>query len=233
LKELSIALLVIGGIRTAIAADWYQIEVIGFRYPAAAETSATSSTVPDFSAAVHLVFEDTVASTTTITAYSILPASSQTLGDAYQRLNRSNAQQVLFHTGWRQNGIDSRPVYLSDQQTTAIPSATQETTPIPATTEGTLRFQTDGKQYRITTQFVAHQNDQPVVLGETRNITLNELNYFDNVLIGLLVEVTKIGEDGLPLSLTSEQGARPSDIKDEALPITPATPTTSPARDMH
>ena len=192
------ALALWGATTCAQAADWYQVEVIAFRYPPAATASwAAATALPDFSQATRLAPTESVAPTTvTPLAYAELPPTLLHLTGAYQTLSKHGGYQVLLHTGWRQTETDSRAVYLTDQVST---DATPATVANPQSIEGTLRLQSGAKQYRITTQFIAHQNDLAVAIGEVRNVVPGELQYFDHALLGMLVEVTPLDANGEPL----------------------------------
>lgn len=185
------------------AADWYQVEVIAFRYPPAVTESWVAATaLPDFSQSTRLAPIETAAPTAaTPLAYAELPPTLLHLTGAYQTLSKHGGYQVLLHTGWRQTETDSRAVYLTDQVSV---DATTESVANPQSIEGTLRLQSGAKQFRITTQFIAHQNDLAVAVGEVRNVTLGELQYFDHALLGMLVEVTPLDANGEPLLPSTE-----------------------------
>ena len=204
----------------AQAADWYQVEVIAFRYPPAATASwAAATALPDFSQATRLAPKESAAPTAgTPLAYAELPPTLLHLTGAYLTLSKHGGYQVLFHTGWRQSETDSRAVYLTDQV-----SADASTAPVanPQSIEGTLRLQSGAKQYRITTQFIAHQNDLAVAIGEVRNVVPGELHYFDHALLGMLVEVTPLDANGEPLPPATEVAPDAPATTKSAAPPTP------------
>ena len=214
------ALALWGATICAQAADWYQVEVIAFRYPPTATASwAAATALPDFSQATRLAPKESAAPTAgTPLAYAELPPTLLHLTGAYLTLSKHGGYQVLFHTGWRQSETDSRAVYL-----TAQVSADASTAPVanPQSIEGTLRLRSGAKQYRITTQFIAHQNDLAVAIGEVRNVVPGELHYFDHALLGMLVEVTPLDANGAPLPPATEVAPDAPATTKSAAPPTP------------
>ncbi|MSR13007.1 MAG: hypothetical protein EXR86_00255 [Gammaproteobacteria bacterium] len=177
------------------AQEWYQVEVIAFRYPVAAESSWAASEIPTFGGTQRLSASDGDVPTTTAMYTELRPHELQLAG-AYKVLQGSSTYQTVFHRGWRQSAGDSRPVYLTETGT-ADPAASP-------TVEGAVRLAIGSNAMRVNSEFVVHLPESTVAVSESRAVSDGELHYFDHPLLGVLVQVTNhldeaIENSGLPL----------------------------------
>lgn len=171
------------------AADWFQVEVIAFRYPQETDSSwAAAPDIPDFSGAQRLIRPGADTEIDGADAYVALSSSQLQLAGAAQVLERSN-YQVLIHSGWRQPATDSRPVYLATPPADANPAA--------PTLEGVVRLAVAARAMHISSNFIVHLTDAPIAISETRAVSAGELHYFDHPLLGLLVQVTPVVPDSV------------------------------------
>ena len=169
------------------ATDWYQVEVIVFRYRNAADESwAKAAEVPDFSRAQHLAPSvEATPRDATISAYTALDPGALHLTGAYEALTHGTTHQPLAHVAWRQTADDSRAVFIGE----STDIAKVEVAALENWVEGQIRLRVSDKDRRVEALFVAHQGATPVRVAQTRNVVLGELNYFDHPLLGVLVQV--------------------------------------------
>ena len=200
------------------AAEWYQVEVMAFRYKVE-ENSAWSPApaVPDFAGALRLVPAPEHSAPGVPVAWQTLPAHELKLAGARQALARTGRVDPLFHTGWRQPAGEGRPVYLSSPAETAVAGAA----PRPFV-EGAVRLTPAGRGFRLDSRFVAHTVEASILLGESRAMVTGDLHYLDHPLVGVIVQVTANEVPG-ENSHTPATGA---------LPLNPApqTPGVAPPR---
>lgn len=199
------ALLATQGVR---AADWYQVEVLAFRYNVEEDSAwSPAPALPDFSQALRLapVPEDPAAVTVPI-PWQALAAHELRLAGARQALVRSGRLDPLFHTGWRQRAGEGRPIYLSS--------------PVEATggggaprsfVEGVVSLTPSGSGFRLDSRFVAHTVEASILLGESRAMVEGDLHYLDHPLVGVIIQITAYAPPGA--SPVSAAGT---------LPVTPA-----------
>jgi len=202
---------------SAMAAEWYQIEVIAIRYPAGDSGSwAAAEVLPDFTTATRLVpgSEEAEPDVLTPVGYRQLPESALKLAGAYQLLARDGALEPLFHAGWYQPAEGSRAVYLSTVSAAALPLPDAVT---PAAEkpllEGTVKLALGAAPFRLDSTFIVQTAQTPIVLTETRRLKLDELQYLDHPLVGFLVQVTALATTG-----DTEGGITPATDEAGALP---------------
>lgn len=178
------------------AAEWYQVEVIAFRYlQQEAGSWAAAKVLPDFSNAVRLT---PASADTADRAYQSLAGHELELAGAYQVLARSDRLQTLFHSGWRQRGEDGRAVFLSttpsSEEAGNVESAPSMERPSLA---GSVRVRpvATGQAFQLGTSFVVQEGATPVALVESRKMVVDELHYLDHPLVGLLIQVSALAPD--------------------------------------
>lgn len=191
-RRIHFALLLLLSSQTGVAsAQWFQVEVIAFRYTQqVAESWAAARALPDFSTATRLAVSEERADLLA-RAYQQLPDHELKLAGAYKMLARSGNLQPLFHIGWRQGAQDSRAVFLT---TTALSNPEGST---PAPLEGTVRVKLAGEAFQLNSYFIMHEGDTPeggtpIALIESRRVTLDELHYLDHPLVGFLIQVSAL-----------------------------------------
>lgn len=199
------------------AAEWYQVEVMAFRYKVE-ENSAWSPApaLPDFAGALRLAPTPENAAPGSPIAWQALPAHELKLAGARQALARTGRVGLLFHTGWRQRAGEGRPVYVSSPVTPAAEGAASR-----PFVEGAVRLTPAGPGFRMDSRFVAHTVEASILLGESRAVVVGDLHYLDHPLVGVIVQVTAHEvSGGDPLTPTS------------ALPLNPVpqTPGAAPPR---
>jgi Peptidoglycan-binding protein, CsiV len=198
--QCAMTVLLLAWVSVVTATEWYQVEVIAFRYPIEGDSSWVSApTLPDFGGALRLREPENPEQTDVSTMYAALAPHELQLAGAYKRLQGSSKYQVLFHTGWRQAPGDSRPVYLTDRNIEAVEELPE--------VEGVIRLVTDGKAMQVRSDFVVRMPESVVAISESRPVTDAELHYLDHPLLGLIVQVTHHTDDP---------------IEAEALPLEPS-----------
>ncbi|MBM4227366.1 MAG: hypothetical protein FJ164_06430 [Gammaproteobacteria bacterium] len=207
LRRLWLALAAVAAVQDASAADWYQVEVLAFRYTVEENAAwSPAPALPDFAQALRLapVPEDSAA-TSGPTAWQTLPAHELRLAGARQALARTGRVDLLFHTGWRQRAGEGRPVYLSS------PAEATGTGGMPKPfVEGAVNLAPAGPGFRLASRFVAHTVEASILLGESRALVEGDLHYLDHPLVGVILQVTAY----MP------PGAGPSS-SDSVLPLNP------------
>lgn len=197
----------------ASAADWYQVEVLAFRY-SVEENSAWSPApaLPDFAQALRLapVPEDSPAPTGPV-AWQTLPAHELRLAGARQALVRTGRVALLFHTGWRQRAGEGRPVYLSSP----LEDTASGGLPRPFV-EGAVKLTPAGPGFRLASRFVAHTVEASILLGESRAVVEGDLHYLDHPLVGMILQVTAYAPPGASPSSTG------GDLPLNPVPLSPA-----------
>jgi hypothetical protein len=190
--------------RDASAADWYQVEVLAFRY-SVEENSAWSPApaLPDFSQALRLApAPEDSAATSGPTAWQTLPAHELRLAGARQALVRTGRVDLLFHTGWRQRAGEGRPIYLASQ----VEASGGGGAPRPFV-EGAVNLTPAGPGFRLDSRFVAHTVEASILLGESRAMVEGDLHYLDHPLVGVILQVTAYAPPGA--SPSSSEGVLP------------------------
>ncbi|MGD9601289.1 MAG: CsiV family protein [Gammaproteobacteria bacterium] len=181
----------------AHAENWYQVEVIAFRY--LAENSgawAAAERLPDVAAATQLADGTDPPDPLAPVAYRRLGAHELRLAGAYAALGRSGDLERLFHVGWHQPAGDTRAVYLPGDP--SAPAAGAEL-PAPPVFAGTLRVGLGREPFTLDANFRLDLPDAQVAIGESRRIRLDELHYLDHPLAGLIVQVTALAGPESPI----------------------------------
>ncbi len=175
-----LALVVAGMATPAARADPVVVEVILFRYDAAAEASQwpQAASLPSFSGARPL--EDP-GSAPGEGWYSSLPPSSLRLAGSANALRRSGGREVLLHAAWRQPSAEGTVVYLK------APAADPSGTPA---LEGSLAVHEAGRELRVSGDFLLAVGSARVLVHADQKFRATELRYVDHALLGLLVQVS-------------------------------------------
>lgn len=180
------------------AEDWYQVEVIVFRYthPETTEKFADiSAALPDFSNALRLQADaglrdaaDALASRDQPQAYRALSRGELGAAGVSQRLSRAGGYEVLLHAGWRQPGADARAVFLSSEPAGAAPLP-GSVTPHQTGVEGSVRVR-GHRPLVVDLDLVSYESGTPIRITASRNLKLRELTYIDHPLVGVLIQVS-------------------------------------------
>lgn len=165
------------------AAQWYQVEVIAFRYQAEEDAVWSSApALPDLSQARRLFPAPAAGEGAAPGGWQALPAHELALSGAARALVRTGRIEPLFHIGWRQPAGPGYPIYLSSAEV-AEDGMTE-----PGL-EGSLQLGTYRRGFNLRSNFVARTTEADVLLGERRQVGEGELHYLDHPLIGMLVRI--------------------------------------------
>lgn len=188
------SLLVLSSFATPVihAEEWFQVEVIGFRYTQTSAGSwASESNLPDFAQASRLASPLEAATPESESsepgAFTVLPPPMLRLAGAYKLLERAGDIVPVFHLGWRQRDTDARTLHLGPP--VAEP---QDVEAAPPPLEGTVRVTGNAEALKLRAEFVAREGDALVVLRESHTVKPGELHYLDHALAGVLIEVTAL-----------------------------------------
>lgn len=205
----------------AEAEKWYQVEVIIFKRTATASTTEESWIYNDLPATreegKRLIPAD--AKPTAPGKKSMIPfqqAASSTLSltNVKEKLDASNQYEVLAHTGWRQplrSGGPVTPIRINSDELFAEASA--EITPGAVPDEPALVNESAGTSAHAESLVVGNltlklsrylhfafdvyykpaPDAKYIAWNDSRRIKLNEANYFDHPLIGMITRVSPIG----------------------------------------
>ncbi len=166
------------------AEEWFQVEVIGFRYADSAGSWASDPVPPDFASASLLAepaSEPDLAGKKV--AFAALPAHALTLAGAYRVLARAGDITPVFHVGWLQRDADVRTVHV-------VPPVDAGLALAPL--EGTVQITGNREALQLRAHFVARVGEALVGIHETRKLMPGELHYLDHALAGVLVQVTAL-----------------------------------------
>lgn len=198
-SEVSLLALLLGALLTvlpgtaAAQSGWYQVEVIVFAYTPPMDVEGEQWPAdpgkPDLSGAVNLLTDLQGSNAGDgLMAFKQLPASSYTMAGVARRLRQSSRYQVLLHVAWMQPGFsdaDARAVHLVKQSPDGGPLL-----------DGTVRLRQE-RFLHVDTDMVYDMDSgtghpQPVRLHQSLKVSLNDINYFDNPVFGVLVQVTSL-----------------------------------------
>ncbi len=178
------------------AEPWYEIEILVFRYAdRAAEQWSAATQLPDVARGLRL--DDAAAAGAPAVAgggwaaYRALARHELELAGAAQVLARAGGFEPLIHAGWRQAASDGRAVYLSGGATQEVIAAHG------AGLEGVARLVPGGTP-RLAVDFVTYLDGVAVRMSARRPVRPGELHYFDHPLIGVLAQVTALGDPDSP-----------------------------------
>lgn len=207
--------------QSALAASWYQVEVIVFDrlYP---NLDGEQWQKEEFVMRDNLV-ELQPASAEGFIPYKVLNKSRNRLGGVYRVMKLSSEYRPLYHVSWQQEATErrkSRYVHIQRLEGGGV-------TPVAKTTEEEPEFLDeliapdriiDGS-IRIRSGFYLHADidlsyfkklppenmvlrtseesysgfDKTVIkLKETRKIKLNEIHYFDHPMFGVILQVSRL-----------------------------------------
>jgi hypothetical protein len=198
--------------------NWYEVELIVFRYtdPSAGslESWPFNPGMPDWDSAVPLNPNGSGL------PYMQLSPSSFRLDGAWRKLIHSSDYQPLLHVAWTQPAIDRASALFVRIGTPPTTATSANTAPAPVTTistdsdtqvYGAARLSTTGPYLHFDLDLVYRgaiakasipDNSQQTVSGDTaplfqwyrmtqdRRIDASKLNYFDQPLFGVLLLVT-------------------------------------------
>lgn len=176
-KLLALLLATLGG---HAVADPVTVEVILFRYEAAAEAAQwpAAEGLPSFTGARPL---EESAPAGGEAWYVALSPSALRLAGASAALRRAGGREVLLHTAWRQPSGEGATVYLK------APVADPATAPA---LEGSLSIREAGRDLRLNGDFFVALGEGKVEVRADQKFKSGELRYVDHALLGLLVQVT-------------------------------------------
>ncbi len=221
----------------ALAADWYQVEVILFDYTepdAEGEWWYENPGLPGRDQSIELILgtadpeegePTSPADEADLIPYLALSKEDYRLVGVSRVLERSGEQRPLLHIAWQQPGLDSRnirAIHLDNTRFEEKPA--EQVEPEPGEARDWLEYTPPVKLYdgiiRLRRSRFLHLDvdfayfpdtlEQPelelpeqaggqgrlsadyVRLTESRRIKLDDLNYFDHPLFGLLIQVRRL-----------------------------------------
>jgi hypothetical protein len=191
----------------------YQVEIIIFEHlfhDAEGEVTHTGLKIPDLSKTIQLS-SDTGGGDS---AFRLLPSSMYKLGGVYSELRSSREYRPILHLAWQQPQLtQSRSKYVhirKDDGTVQQADVNDALVKL----DGVIRIRSSQFLHadvdlfyfihELSASFInanaGSQDTNPiqatfVELNETRRMKLNELNYFDHPVFGMLLRVSRLNSE--------------------------------------
>lgn len=196
-----------------VRAAWYQVEVIVFEAiapDADGELWLENPGLPDRSNSIDLVVTSgESAPASGLIPYLALDVSRLRLDGVFRTLKLTREYRPLLHVAWQQSGEgpgSERPVHLQQlREGAAAPAADSGLLePRDAIIDGTVQLRV-GRFLHVAVDIAYFPRPagipdaSPVAVSseymrmrERRKVLLNDLNYFDHPLFGVLVQVSRL-----------------------------------------
>ena len=213
----AIALCVLAFVAAPARAAWYQVEVVVFEAispDADGEMWAENAGLPDASSAVELVApaaEAIPAAAPGLIPFLALDPSWYRLDGVFRTLRTTREYRPLLHVAWQQPGEgpgSERAVHLVQLREPAAAVTTDPALYVApdAIIDGTLQLRV-GRFLHVAVDLAYLPRaaagspaspgagaGQYLRMRDRRKVLLNDLNYFDHPLFGVLVQVSRLQE---------------------------------------